>query len=355
MRKYAVATTSGTYEITVGVDILSEVGAVMKALEPDAVLMLVDRTVGDLYGDDIRVVIGDSARVVWIDLDVGETSKSLGVAAAVLERMAQERFRRSDAVVTLGGGVVSDLGGFVASVYARGIRVVHIPTTLLGQVDAAIGGKTGVNLTGAKNLVGTFHQPTAVIVDTRMLTSLPEDQWRSGMAEVVKYALCFRPEMIASLGDAFGKRDDVGFVEEMVSNCVEIKASVVSLDERDQGGRLTLNYGHTLGHALESASGYSMTHGDAISVGMVFAARLSVAHGVAQHDLVPLHVQTLASLGLPVDCSFDAAAVTKAWSLDKKNVKVQRWVLLTSLGHAEVREDVPRELAEEVLRTMQTP
>ena len=354
MKKYAVSTSSGICEITVGVDILEEVGAVMRGLEPNMVLVLADRTAGDLYGDDIRAVIGDSANVVWLALDVGETSKSLGVAAGVLERMAQEGFRRSDAVVTLGGGVVSDLGGFIASVYARGISVVHVPTTLLGQVDAAIGGKTGVNLPGAKNLVGTFHQPTAVIVDARLLASLPEDQWRSGMAEVVKYALCFRPEMLASLGDAIRKSSDAGFVENMVSNCVEIKAEVVSSDERDDRGRLILNYGHTLGHALESASGYSMTHGDAISVGMVFAARLAVAHGLAQEDLVRVHVETLARLGLPLDCSFDAAAVTKAWSLDKKNVKGQRWVLLTSPGNPEVREDVPKELAEEVLTTVQT-
>lgn len=225
-----------------------------------------------------RFVIGD-----------GEGSKSLSTIESLCSEFSQWGLTRSDCVVGVGGGMVTDVAGFAASVYHRGIPVVHVATTLLGQIDAAIGGKTGVNLPEGKNLVGTYWQPSGVICDTSLLATLPEREWRCGLGELAKYHW---------LGG--GRLDELP-LDERVAACVAIKAEVVASDEREGGRRALLNYGHTLAHALETAGEHDLRHGEAVAIGLVFAAELAQRMGRIGSDEVAEHRRVVAGYGLPTE------------------------------------------------------
>ena len=225
---------------------------------------------------------------VQIDVPDGEAAKSLAVVEDICRRLAQEGFTRADAIVAVGGGVVTDLGGFVASVYHRGIRFVSVATTLLGMVDAAIGGKTGVNLPEGKNLVGAFWQPSAVICDTETLETLPRREFQCGVGEIAKYHF---------LG---GGRLDQLPIDERVAACVRIKADVVKADEREGGRRAILNYGHTLAHAIETAGVYDLRHGECVAIGIAYAAEVARRLGRIDEQRVAEHHRVLAAYELPV-------------------------------------------------------
>ena len=220
-------------------------------------------------------------------LDDGEAAKSMATVAALCRDFARWGLTRADVVVAVGGGVVTDVGGFAAAVYHRGIPVVHVPTTLLGQIDAAIGGKTGVNLPEGKNLVGAFWQPAAVLCDIETLGTLPPREYRSGTGEMAKYAF---------LG--VDRLRDMS-LEDAVTACVTCKAEVVGGDERESGRRALLNYGHTLAHALETVGRYDLRHGEAVAIGLVFAARLAHRLGRIDRDRVRDHEQLVAAYDLP--------------------------------------------------------
>ena len=217
----------------------------------------------------------------------GETAKSLDQVERLCQAMARAGFTRADAVVAVGGGVVTDLAGFVAAVYHRGIRFVSVPTTLLAQVDAAIGGKTGVNLTEGKNLVGAFWQPSAVLCDTDVLETLPEREMRSGRGELAKYHF---------LG---GERLEELSLRDRIAAAVRIKADVVAADEREGGRRAILNYGHTLAHAIETAGRYDLRHGEAVAVGLVYAAEVALRLGRIDGARVAEHRRVVSGYGLP--------------------------------------------------------
>jgi 5-deoxy-5-amino-3-dehydroquinate synthase len=220
-------------------------------------------------------------------LDDGEEAKNLESVETLCRRFARWGLTRADVVVALGGGVVTDVAGFAAAVYHRGVRVVHVPTSLLGQVDAAIGGKTGVNLPEGKNLVGAFWQPAAVICDVETLGTLPPREYRSGLGEMAKYAF---------LG--VDRLRDMA-LEDAVAACVLCKAEIVGADEREAGRRALLNYGHTLGHALETAGGYDLRHGEGVAIGLVFAAHLAARLGRIDARRVAAHEQLVANYELP--------------------------------------------------------
>jgi 5-deoxy-5-amino-3-dehydroquinate synthase len=220
-------------------------------------------------------------------LDDGEDAKTLESVEELCRGFARWGLTRTDVVVAVGGGVVTDVAGFAAAVYHRGVSVVHVPTTLLGQVDAAIGGKTGVNLPEGKNLVGAFWQPAAVLCDTETLTTLPPREYRSGLGEMAKYAFLG----VENLRDMP--------LDDAVAACVACKAAVVSGDEREAGGRALLNYGHTLAHALETTGRYGLRHGEAVAVGLAFAARLARALGRVDDTRVAEHDRLLGSYDLP--------------------------------------------------------
>lgn len=238
----------------------------------------------------------------------GEEAKSMATVEQLCCEFSDAGLTRADCVIGVGGGLVTDVAGFAASVYHRGVAVVHVPTTLLGQIDAAIGGKTGVNLTRGKNLVGTYWQPAAVVCDTATLASLPEREWRCGLGELAKYHW---------LGG--GALDELP-LPERVAACVRIKADVVAADERESGRRALLNYGHTLGHALETAGGHVLRHGEAVAVGLVAAAELARRLGRIGDDEVQEHRRVVTGYGLSdrLPPGSDPGALVELMARDKK-------------------------------------
>ena len=290
-------------------------------------------------------------------LPPGELQKTPATAGRLHQKMARAGLDRKSAVFAIGGGVISDLAGFVASTYMRGIKVYLFPTTLLGQVDAAIGGKTGVNLPQGKNLVGTFYQPSAVFCDPAALRTLPEREYVSGLGEVVKYGMI----RDAALFDYLGKNiqgvraRDPGVLDEVVYRCVAIKADVVTKDERESGERAILNYGHTIGHALEAAGGYKiLQHGEAVSIGMEAEAILSMELGIAPLELLAAQNRLLKLCGLPTRVKkLPEKKVLAALKLDKKNVSGRtRFVLPEAIGKVRWGVEVPPDLIAAALRTV---
>ena len=252
----------------------------------------------------------------------GETAKSMTTVENLCSQWAQWGLTRGDVVVAVGGGLVTDVAGFAASVYHRGVPVVFVATTLLAQIDAAIGGKTGVNLPEGKNLVGSFWQPTAVLCDTEVLRTLPDREVRNGFGELAKYRfLGLATEGATSLEDPA--------LPETVAACVAIKAAVVAEDERESGRRAILNYGHTLAHALEIDGGFDLRHGEAVAIGLVFAARLGHALGRIDADAVNRHVDVVAGYGLPTTLPLGARPVdlVALMARDKKAIDGLTFVL----------------------------
>ncbi len=267
----------------------------------------------------------------------GESSKSMAAASVLYDELAKAGAHRHDVVVGVGGGVVTDLAGFVASTYHRGMRVIHVPTTLLGQVDAAIGGKTGVNLEHGKNLVGTIHQPSVVLCDVGLLQSLPEAELRAGLAEVIKYGFVARPEMLdLVMGNVTAILDrDERVLSAVVARSAAIKSAVVAQDERDAGVRAHLNYGHTFAHAIEATHPQGIRHGEAVALGMMAAAHLACALGRVDERVVDLHRRVLDAVGLPTTAELELKTLEKAWRHDKKYKGGMRFVLLEGLGEPE--------------------
>ncbi len=274
-----------------------------------------------LLGDDVRRVAllhapGLSVElpgyeVLDVELPDGESAKSAAVVADCWERLGAAGFTRSDAVVTVGGGATTDLGGFVAATWLRGVRVVHLPTSLLGMVDAAVGGKTGIDTGAGKNLVGSFHEPSAVLCDLDLLATLPAAEMISGLAEVIKAGFIVDPEILALVEkDPAAATDPASDVlAELVERAIRVKADVVAGDLRESGGadghpgREVLNYGHTLAHAVEKVSGYTVRHGEAVAIGMVYVAELARLAGRLDDETAARHAVVLASVGLPTTWS----------------------------------------------------
>ena len=251
------------------------------------------------------------------EIGLGEEHKTLAAIEALCSAFARSGLTRADCVVGVGGGLVTDVAGFAASVYHRGLPVVHVATTLLGQIDAAIGGKTGVNLPEGKNLVGAYWQPAAVLCDTEVLDSLPPREYRSGLGELAKYHW---------LG---GGRLDEMPLDERVAACVRIKAAVVAADEREGGRRALLNYGHTLAHAIETAGTYDLRHGEAVAVGLVFAAELARRAGRIDAAAVAEHRRVVGAYDLPAELpdGLDDGELIELFGRDKKATRELTFVL----------------------------
>ena len=286
-----------------------------------AVAILHPPTIAE-HADAVRQALADAGVDAHrVELPDAEDGKTLAVAAFCYEVFGRIGLSRDDAVIGLGGGAVTDLAGFVAATWMRGVRVVHAPTTLLGMVDAAIGGKTGINTEAGKNLVGAFHEPAAVLVDLAMLETLPHAELVAGMAEVVKAGFIADPVILELIEAGPPKALDPtsGVLEELVRRAIAVKAEVVSKDPRESHLREILNYGHTLGHAIERRESYRWRHGAAVSVGMVFAAELARKAGRLDGATADRHHAVLHALGLPT--SYDPAALPDlldAMRMDKK-------------------------------------
>jgi len=295
-----------------------------------------------------------------LECPAGERSKRLATASQLFDRLARGQFDRSSTLVTLGGGVVGDLGGFVAATYMRGIRLVHVPTTLLAMVDSSIGGKTGVNHAGVKNLIGTFYQPAEVLADVRLLATLPDRELRSGLAEAIKTAMIGDSQLFAYLEDhleAILHRDS-GPLVEVVTRCVAFKTRIIETDERDTRERQVLNYGHTLGHAVEAAAGFGRyTHGEAVAIGMALEAALAHRLGLGDAGKVERQNALLARAGLPTKAQrVDVRAIARAMRLDKKVQNgILRCPLLRGVGKVLIEQEVPEALLRGVVTDDASP
>lgn len=311
--------------------------AVAEMLEPGIGAILTDTTVGPLHATAVRRALeGGGWRIsAVVEIPAGEESKSLRTYSNVLRELARSGLTRDGTLFALGGGVVGDLGGFVAGTYMRGIHFVALPTSLLAMVDSSVGGKVGVDLPEGKNLVGAFVRPRLVLADLELLLTLPDREVSNGLAEVVKMGLLCGGNFFADLGLLEAARNrDLGALQALVLHSVRFKARVVGEDELEGERRAILNYGHTIGHGLEAAAEYALPHGEAISAGMVAAAHLSRER--FGNDLVSLHKHLLRDAGLPVRApGADPDAVLAAMNRDKKRRAAEagyRFVLLEDIG-----------------------
>jgi 3-dehydroquinate synthase len=288
-------------------------------------------------------------------VEAGELSKSVATADMLWQKLLELKTDRQSLIVAAGGGVVGDLAGFAAATYGRGVRFIQVPTSLLAQVDSSVGGKVGVNLPGAKNMVGAFWQPIAVVIDTRVLSTLPEREYRAGLGEVVKYGVILDADFFAFLEDnvdGLRSRDDE-VLRSVVARCCRLKADVVEADERETSGlRAVLNYGHTFAHAIETVTGYGQfLHGEAVSIGMQCAARLAEGLHRIDAELTRRQHQLLTALELPVNVpDLDHDELIAAMQHDKKvEAGHLRFVLPTRLGHVELVPDVESALVRAAL------
>ncbi len=344
-----VALGERSYPIVIGDGLLAGGFDLEPYLAGPDCLVVSNDTVAPLYLDSLKPCLGDR-RITAVSLPDGEAHKTLDTMRRILDALAESRAARDVTVVALGGGVVGDIAGFAAASYMRGVAFVQVPTTLLAQVDSSVGGKTGVNHPAGKNLIGAFHQPRAVMIDTDTLATLPDRELSAGLAEVIKYGAIADADFFAWLEDNIDVlvgRDPEALSRAIARSC-ELKAEVVADDEREQGRRAILNFGHTFGHAIERCQGYGdWLHGEAVAAGMIMAAELS---GLPADDLDRL-VALTGRAGLPVAPPPVAADdLLAAMGHDKKVLGKQlRFVLLERLGAAEVTSDYDVQLLDSIL------
>jgi 3-dehydroquinate synthase len=343
-----------SYPIYIGAGAMGLREAFDEVIPARDVLIITNTTVGPLYSARLTAALAPR-RCLEVALPDGEVHKTLANVSRMLDVLVANRFARDSCVVALGGGVVGDMAGFAAACYQRGIPFVQVPTTLLAQVDSSVGGKTGVNHPGGKNLIGAFHQPAAVFADTDTLASLPDRELRAGLAEVIKYGLIVDREFFDWLEANAAKllaRDTTALTHAIRRSC-EIKAEIVARDEREQGDRALLNLGHTFGHAIESATHYATwLHGEAVGAGMLLAADMSQRLGwISDADVVRVE-RVLQLFGLRTDVrELTAATLAEKMKIDKKVAAGRiRLVLLKAIGKSVVTGDYDDAALRETLR-----
>lgn len=355
MRQVDVALGSKSYAVYIGAGLLAQAGRYLKEKGfAGRLVVITDSTVNRLCGSALRQALeADGFGVSTIEVPPGEAQKSLERAGQLYQELTAVRAERTTPILALGGGVIGDLSGFVATTYQRGVPLVQLPTTLLAQVDSSVGGKVAVDHGQLKNMIGAFYQPEMVIADISALKSLPADELANGLAEVIKSAAIRDGQFFSFLEENMEriKSLDEGLLEEIVYQSVRIKAAVVAEDELDMGLRNILNYGHTIGHAVESTSDFKIKHGSAVAIGMVAAARVSLRLGLLDEGELKRLQELIIRAGLPVGMpDFRVEEIMLAMQHDKKVREGKtRFVLLKSLGNAEVIDDVAPSLIEEVL------
>ncbi len=332
--------TARPYDVVVGDGLLGELpGLLPRAHRVAVVHPAALRITGETIAEDLREK-GFEAHSV--EVPDGEASKDLKVAAYLWDVLGQAGFTRTDALVAVGGGATTDLTGFVAATWLRGVDVVHVPTTLLGMVDAAVGGKTGINTGAGKNLVGAFHEPAGVLCDLTALETLPRHDYVSGLAEIIKVGFTHDPVILDLIeGDPHSATTPQGpHTRELIERAIAVKAGVVGDDLTEQGGREFLNYGHTLGHAIEKVEDYRWRHGAAVSVGLVFVAELARLAGRLDDATANRHREILSSVGLPTSYDGDWARLHAAMKVDKKSRADRlRFVVLDALAKPRILDD----------------
>jgi len=353
-----VALGDRSYEIEISRGNLPRIAAFIKQRRPCSHgIIITDSNVGPLFAQPIVQSLSTAGmHADLLTVPAGETSKSVTQAEQLWNELVRRNADRKTIVIALGGGVIGDLAGFVAATYARGLSFIQVPTTLLAQVDSSVGGKVGINLPAAKNIVGAFWQPAGVLIDLDVLQKLPEREFRSGLAEVVKYGVIMDAEFFAYLeghADAISRRD-ADCLEHIVAQSCRLKAQVVADDEREETGRRAiLNYGHTFCHAIEQVSGYGQfLHGEAVAIGMICASRLAVDLAIVDSEVMVRQNALLGRLSLPVDLPpLNENDLLAAMKHDKKteNGKL-RFILPTRIGTVEEISGVDEERVRKVLR-----
>jgi 3-dehydroquinate synthase len=361
MRAVSVQLGSRSYAIKIAPGFLQKLGDECARLKlGERCAIITDTNAGRQFAKPVyESLIKAGFSSLLITVSAGETAKSLKTVQTCYDQLAAHRLERKSFIVALGGGVVGDLAGFVAATYLRGIPFVQIPTTLLAQVDSSVGGKTGVNLKAGKNLVGAFYQPRLVLCDLETLDTLPEREFRAGLAEVIKYGIIFDSKLFAQVEKDFPKilKRDEKILSQIIARCCEIKAEIVSKDETESGLRSILNFGHTIGHAIENTAGYGkILHGEAISIGQIVAAKLSKKIlGFPQRDVERIE-NLFQRAGLPTRIKLNSSQQQKlfaAMKLDKKVIGGEiKFVLAKKIGKVVWNQCVPENSISAVLNAV---
>jgi len=346
-----------SYEIHIGSEILARSGPIIKELGvgSNMAIIITNPTVKDLYGVTLAQSLNQTGfKVRILTVPDGEAHKTLETAGRLYQELTKSHAERVTPVLALGGGVIGDLAGFVAATYLRGMPLIQIPTTLLAQVDSSIGGKVAVDHGQLKNMVGTFYQPKAVLADTSTLKTLPDKELKNGLAEVIKYAIIYNHGFLDFLENNLDsiKALDERALAEIVLRSAKIKAEVVAQDELDLGLRHILNYGHTVGHAIEATSDFNIAHGQAIAIGMVAAARIANKLGIMNSQTSLRIKKIITRAGLPTKLpDIDTASIIQAMSHDKKIAQGKiKLVLPKSPGNVFITDEVSLSLIKEVLQ-----
>ena len=330
---------SREYDVLIGHGLLDELGTLVAgAVDAKTAAIVSDDSVFALYGKRAAAALERAGlRVISFVFPHGESSKNLTVYGQVLNFLCENRISRTDVVVALGGGVVGDLAGFAAATYQRGIPYIQVPTTLLSMVDSSVGGKTAVDLDHGKNQVGCFYQPSLVLCDPSLLNTLPEREYRVGCAEIIKYAMLYSEDFLRELEKTPVREQ----FERVISVCVGMKRDVVRGDEFDRGQRALLNLGHTVGHAVESCSGFTLLHGEGVAIGMAIITRAAVEKGLCTPETLPRLLAALERYGLPTETDYPLTDILAAAEADKKRTDdVTKFIVPERVGHCRV-EPVP--------------
>ncbi|MDP2729929.1 MAG: 3-dehydroquinate synthase [Dehalococcoidales bacterium] len=355
MKKIRLRLGSSSYDILVGSGLLDQTAAILKETGyTEKLVMVTDSRVKSLYGNALKQsLIGNGFKVLLLEVAEGEEQKSLETAGRLYQELTDFYAERMTPVIALGGGVIGDLTGFVAATYLRGVPLVQIPTTLLAQVDSSIGGKVAVNHGLLKNKIGAFYQPKLVISDIAVLKSLTPGDLSDGLAEAIKYGVIWDEKFFTYIE---GNLDRIkSFVaealEKVVSRAAEIKAAVVEKDEKDFNLRNILNYGHTIGHAIETVSDFKVPHGEAVALGMLAAARISNKLGILDGNEVRRLKEVITRAGLPTKIpALQLQSLTRAMKHDKKILQGKiRFILPRKIGEVFITDEVSHSLVEEVL------
>jgi 3-dehydroquinate synthase len=348
-RVVTVGLGSLAYRVHIGAGLLPRAAEIIESTGLKGKARIVaDRTVWRLHGQ--RLLEGFTQGGVTppvLEIDAGEDKKHLGSVASIYDWLVAQHAERRDPIIAFGGGVVGDMVGFVAATYLRGVPLVQIPTTVLAQVDSSVGGKTGVDHPQGKNLIGAFYDARVVISDIDTLATLPDREIRAGLAEVAKMAAILDADLFARLEQhsAALVTGRPGALIEPIARSVQLKGDVVTSDHEESGMRMILNYGHTVGHAIEAATGYQRyLHGEAVSIGMEAAAAIAQSVGMLDREAVERQRALLQALQLPIRAEVDPQLLAPALSLDKKNRGGRiNWIMLAAIGQAEIRSDIPIE------------
>jgi len=357
LTKVNVPLEKRSYEISIGQKLLNNIGLELnKILNIGQVILVTNDVVFPYYGETVQKSLEEAGfEVLTQIIPDGEQYKSWQMAEKLLSQMLQARFNRDAVLVALGGGVIGDLAGFVASIYQRGIKFVQLPTSLLAQVDSSVGGKVAVNHPLGKNMIGSFYQPLGVWIDLDTLKTLPEREWRAGLAEIIKYGVIWDEQFFYFLESNVSliNERNLDVMQKIVKQCCEIKAEIVAGDEREENLRAILNFGHTIGHALENVTGYKeYRHGEAVAVGMVLAAKLAANMGLCNSQVVERLEQLLQNIGLPVSFPRKIALgkILEAMLLDKK-VKDKEFVFILpqKIGQVKIVRGIGKKYLEDFL------